>query len=161
MVWLQIDLARQRVNRMPRRAPSGKTPSNPNPRLSVRYAYDVAAELEILVEQNNRYIAHPQASRVVDVSINGLKVSIENLKADIYKKLLKKCQYVRMRMPLPGRAEPALLHGQIVWLDYHTPTAGHIDGACNFGIFLDIASSDNYREYSEFITRLERERKKG
>lgn len=131
--------------------PARKLPQGPFKRAFDRYELAVSVTVEILIPEDT-FRPHGLSGHTIDVSLNGMQVVLDELRVDLYSRLLSRPRHVRISFRSPVNGESIKLTGRIAWIDYRKPKASDASGPCNLGVtFSEKDDGVDLTRYSQFL----------
>lgn len=131
--------------------PARKLPPGKFSRAHDRFELATAVAVEILIPEDT-FRPHALDGRSMDVSLNGMQVTLGELRADLYTRLLARPRHARVTFENPATGETVKITGRIAWIDYRKRNSAEQSGPCNLGIsFSEKDDGVNMTQYSRFI----------
>jgi c-di-GMP-binding flagellar brake protein YcgR len=117
-------------------------------RKSPRIDINLSVIVRVLIEEATFSPYHLRGT-CRDISLSGALVEVEDLTHQTYATLIKRQRYIRLICGIPGREQPLMLFGRIVWYDYQAET----DNAsmCKMGIAFETMKEEILSVLREYI----------
>lgn len=129
-------------------------PEGEHKRASSRFEIEIPIDVGILIPEET-FQPHALTGGTSDVSATGMKIQLDSLEAELYRKLMARSRMVRLTFAPPGLAEPIKVTGKIAWMDYRKTDSGAKTAPCHLGIFFSKDEGVDLTQYLDFIEKIE------
>ncbi len=129
-----------------------KLDPGPYKRAHDRFAIEFNLSLQVLIPEET---LTPKGlnGRALDVSARGMRVAIDAMPAEIYRKLIRHKRLGRIVFSHPATGDQLKLTGRIRWVDFHQTAAEGASGSCFMGLAFEEEETD-LSNYEKFVRSL-------
>ena len=115
-----------------------------------RYKINIPIYVQIIIPEDTFKPKFFQGN-ALNISLNGMLISITDMELDLYKKLLHPNRYIKVQLPDSPSDLPSQLIGKVVWMDYHVSTKPDY---CNVGLYFENLEPEAQEQIEKFINKL-------
>lgn len=112
----------------------------------------MAATLRVILPEET-FQPRELSARVSNVSPRGMRLTVEDLDFDLYRRMMTGRRFARIEMADPEETERIKVSGTIVWLEFHGTGESKIPGICDVGLEFDKSTTANLGDYEKFLRR--------
>lgn len=134
--------------------PAKKAPPPPpgaaERRAHTRFELRIDMSAQILIPEET-FQPRMYVGASIDVSRSGLKVRLEDMHIEDYKKLLSRTRYIRLTFISPLTRNEVKVTGRVMWIDYHKRDSSTPRGPCIVGVFFDPREGGDLTDYRAIV----------
>ena len=119
-----------------------------------RHETDLTAFIEIILPEET-FQPHQIEAQIQDISLRGMRLVAKGLTHTLFKRLIPKVRFARIKLNHESLAEEIKVTGKIVWYSYHSQTSVERQAHdCDMGICFTPEDTANLEHYETFVKGL-------